>query len=245
MPESFRNRLIRWAVEEVLHAYPGMRIAPSIDGEMKLQGSLAFAAKPSSKERIDDAYEISIAVPEGFPGSLPSVCEIGGRIPPTYHKLDDGSLCLGSPTRLMLMLSAAPTLKGYIDHCIVPYLYGYSYFERCGVPPFGELDHGRAGIVDDFALLFGAKSSNDVPAFLRLTAMSRRVANKKPCPCGSPHRLGRCHHVRVNELRRRLGRGWFRTWQTVLSPKVEPAIAAADSKDRPTLDLGQKSSWSP
>jgi hypothetical protein len=50
----------------------------------------------------------------------------------------------------------------------------------------------------------------DLGEFVRLAALRRREANKHPCPCGSGRRLGRCHNRRVNHLRGRLGRSWFR-----------------------------------
>ena len=39
-------------------------------------------------------------------------------------------------------------------------------------------------------------------ALLQLVTVKKRVANKRPSPCGSGLRLGRCHHRYVNHLRR-------------------------------------------
>ena len=61
-------------------------------------GSLAFAAEAPGKERIDDEYQIELLIPDGFPEEIPSVRETGGRIPPPFHKLYGGALCLGSGT---------------------------------------------------------------------------------------------------------------------------------------------------
>src|SRR5262249_54930098 len=150
------------------------------------------------KERIDEEYEIEITVAPGFPSCVPSVRETAGRIPTAYHKRDDGRLCLGSPTRILLLLAAVPTLRGFLERCVVPYLYGYSYFEKHGTPPFGELAHGEAGIREDFASLFGITDPRRAREFVRLAGMKKRLANKQPCPCGGALRLGRCHHRRVN-----------------------------------------------
>jgi SEC-C motif len=43
-----------------------------------------------------------------------------------------------------------------------------------------------------------------------LTTLKKRVANKHLCPCGSNRRLGKCHNLTVNRLRKQLGRSWFR-----------------------------------
>jgi hypothetical protein len=89
-------------------------------------------------------------------------------------------------------------------------LYGHAYFEKHGVMPFSELRHGESGILQDLASLYGTSSNAAVVGFVRLTALSKRVANKAPCPCGSSRRLGRCHSRLTNYYRGRLGRGWFR-----------------------------------
>jgi hypothetical protein len=119
-------------------------------------------------------------------------------------------LCLGSPTRLRLMVLRSPTLLSFVERCVIPYLYGRSYYEWHGEMPFGELKHGRKGIVKDLAELFGAKTDVSAIGYARLAAMRKRSANKEQWPCGSGHRLGRYNRGMVNEFRRRLGRFWFR-----------------------------------
>ena len=49
------------------------------------------------------------------------------------------------------------------------------------------------------------KMGSAIP-YCMLAAMKRRLANKRPCPCGSGRRLGRCHNRRVNTLRNQVGR---------------------------------------
>lgn len=144
-----------------------------------------------------------------FPERIPRVREMKGRIPPSFHRFTDGSLCLGSPTRLRLARQGCPYIISFVEKCVVPYLYGYSYFEKYGGMPFGELSH-EEGIREDLAELFGV-NKDMVAGFVRLAAMKEGIANKQPCPCGSTLRLGKCHHTRINGLRKRLGRFWFRS----------------------------------
>ncbi len=209
MTESVRQRFMRWRMEELLLKYSGLRLAPTSGPFVKLAGYLSFCAEAPRKERIDDEYEIEILVPFRFPEEVPSVREIARRIPASYHKLSDGSLCLGSPTRLRLMVLGSPWINSFVELCVIPYLYGYSYFEKHSKSPFGELDHGEDGIRQDLASLYGVEGRDVVPQLVRLTSMKRRIANKRICPCGSSQRLGRCHNRRVNSLRNRLGRRWF------------------------------------
>lgn len=210
--ESVRERLSRWRLEELLIRYPTLRLVPGPSGSVRLAGALRFIAKAPAREEIADEYHVEIDVPDCFPEQLPVVRETQGRIPADFHKLDDGTLCLGSPTRLLLIARESATLPRFVDRCVVPYLYGHAYFEKYRTMPFGELQHGAAGIRDDFASLLGVGDISAVPEFIRLTSMRRRQANKQRCPCGSLRRLGRCHNRRVNGLRRRLGRKWFRMW---------------------------------
>lgn len=209
MPETIRQCLERWRVPELLRTYPGLRFHPTTEGFVTAAGSLSFSAESPGTERIEDSYEIEITIPARFPEHIPRVREMKGRIPPSFHTFKDGSLCLGSPTRLRLAVLGCPTLISFVERCVVPYLYGYSYFEKYGRMPFGELSH-EEGIRDDLAELFGVENDM-VIGFVRLTAMKKGVANKQPCPCGSTLRLGKCHHNKINGLRKRLGRFWFRS----------------------------------
>jgi hypothetical protein len=188
---------------------PGLRIVPGTS-ELVLTGRLAFAAQISGKVQISDCYQIEFRIPETFPRRTPAVFERGGRIPLSYHHLQDGSLCLGSETRLRLMLSEGLSLVGFIDRCLVPYLYRFSYLETHGEAPFEDLEHGVSGIREDLRQLLGAKQKSEVLPFIRLLGMRKRHANKERCPCGSGDRVGRCHHRQLNLLRKRLGRYWFR-----------------------------------
>jgi len=188
---------------------PGLRIVPGAS-DLVLKGRIGFTAQISGKAQISDCYQIEFRIPETFPRKVPGVFETGGRIPLSYHHLRDGSLCLGSETRLRLMLSEGLSLVGFIDRCLIPYLYRFSYLETRGEPPSEDLEHGVNGIREDLRQLLGAKRESEVLPFIRLLGMRKRHANKERCPCGSGDRVGRCHNRQLNRLRERLGRYWFR-----------------------------------
>jgi hypothetical protein len=200
---------VRWRLEELLVRQPGLRIDPAAS-DLVLAGRLAFTAQIPGRVQISDCYQIEFRIPETFPRRIPGVFETGGRIPLSYHHLQDGSLCLGSETRLRLMLSEGLSLVGFVDRCLIPYLYRYSYLVIHGEAPFEDLEHGVSGIKEDLRQLLQAKQESEVLPFIRLLGMKRRHANKERCPCGSGDRFGRCHHRHLNHLRERLGRYWFR-----------------------------------
>jgi hypothetical protein len=188
---------------------PGLRIVPAAS-DLVLAGWLAFTAQIRGKLPISDCYQVELRIPETFPRRIPAVFEKGDRIPLSYHHLQDGSLCLGSETRLRLMLCEGLSLVDFIDRCLIPYLYRFSYLAIHGEAPFEDLEHGVSGIKEDLRQLLRAKRESEVLPFIRLLGMKKRHANKERCPCGSGERVGRCHHRHLNRLRERLGRYWFR-----------------------------------
>ena len=204
-----KSALLRVYVEEVLQKYPELRLQPSAGDETVLAGSFEFSAQARGHVQMSDCYEISISVASNYPRTVPLVREMANRIPCNFHKLDSGHLCLGSPTRLRLILAETPSLLSFIERCLVPYLYGYSTVEGGGDLPFGELSHGVPGLRDDLASVLGVETDKILIGFVRLLASKKRKANKLPCPCGSGMRLGQCHNRIINRVRSDLGRGWF------------------------------------
>ena len=206
--------LLDWGVEKLLRAYPGLRLQPTAGDNTSIAGNLEFSAQARGQKLIFDRYEISISVPPDYPRDIPSVRETAMRIPRNFHRSDTGHLCLGSPTRLRLILAETPSLLSFVERCLIPYLYGYSIVESGGTLPFGELSHGAHGLRDDLASMIGVINIPDdnnqvLLGFVRLLAMKKRKANKRPCPCGTGIPLGRCHNRNLNVLRDKLGRAWF------------------------------------
>lgn len=209
MADSTKVQFERWKIEEFLLVFPELSLRPVVNGVVRLTGKLTFCAEAVGLEQINDSYEVEISIPANFPRELPFVKETAGRIPKDFHTHDDGSLCLGSPIRQQLQLMRSPTLRGFVELCVIPYLYGFTFREKHGELPFGELDHGMEGIAKDLAELFGVKSHAALK-MVKLAGMKKRDANKRDCPCQSGRRLGKCHNRRVNSLRNQLGRKWFR-----------------------------------
>jgi hypothetical protein len=196
---------------EAVHKYRGLSIAPSAGSNLRIVGNLAFRATGPGGLVVEDEYEIDLSIPPEFPAALPRVWETGGRIPKDYHKLEGNALCLGAPTEIRMQLLQSSTLLAFLERFVIPYLFGYSVFSKSETMPFGELLHGDAGIRQCLAEMFGAHAGEHPEEFLRLAGMKKRAANKWPCPCGSGRRLGKCHNRTTNQLRRRIGRQWFRS----------------------------------
>lgn len=202
------------SLRQFLRDYPGMSTAPCSDTGVCLRGEFRFKAKVSGGDEIDDTYRLEIVVPDQFPQALPKVKETGGKIPRdgNFHVNSDGTLCLGSPLRLLRKVHSFPSLIGFADKCLVPYLYAVSYkLMHGGDFVFGELAHGYQGILDDCSLMLGLKESNQVALAIQLLGIKKRIANKKICPCGCGKRLGVCPlHHKLNEFRKMAPVSWFK-----------------------------------
>lgn len=202
-------------MREFIRDYKLMAIRPRAGKTPLLKGRFEFRAKHSEAGEVEDAFDLKIDVPPTFPKDLPTVTETGNRIPrtQTYHvNQTDWTLCLGSPLRLLVLLSEKPSLTSFAEKCLVPYLFAISQKLSRGVPlPFGQLDHGAPGALADYQALFGLKSAEQALATLRVLGQKKRLANKQPCPCGCRLRLGRCpFRNRLPRYRALASRPWFR-----------------------------------
>jgi hypothetical protein len=231
-------------MRDFVRDYKLMAIRPRPGKTPLLKGRFEFSARHPEAGEVEDAFDLEIDVPSTFPGTLPTVTETGNKIPRTlaFHvNQTDGTLCLGSPLRLLVLLSKSPSLTGFADKCLVPYLFAVSKKLETGAPlPFGELDHGAPGALADYQALFGLKSPEQALAALRLLGKKKRVANKHPCPCGCRVRLGRCaFRNRLLPFRALANRPWYRAQFQEMTLMREAAASALSKptapKPRPRL----------
>lgn len=199
-------------LDQFLADYPGMAVRSGAC--LELTGSFGFCAVFAGNPEIADEYELRVVVPAVFPRDVPAVHELGGKISPVieYHVNHDGSLCLGSPLRLLRKIAAKPTLVGFAENCIVPYLYATSHKRIFGGPfVFGELEHYSPGAFADYRELFGVATVAQAEAAWRLLQLKEREAKDLPCPCGCGLKVGLCGFRRkLREFRGLADLEWFR-----------------------------------
>lgn len=225
-------------IEELLGAFPRLRRMPSIRVDSPGIRAVALLAGPIEVEMqaaglpvLRDTYRLRIEVPLGPTEDLPEVFEVAGRIP---RELDDhvntaGNLCLGSPVRLRTKVGKSPTLLGFVEACVVPFLYGRSWREQGNEGfPFQELPHFGQGLIEDYQGLLKVSGREAVIGALIALGLRRRVANKRPCPCGCRLRLGRCdYRYHLLSLREAASRSFYRKQASQfaalnpISPKAE------------------------
>ena len=185
---------------------PSMRLQPvSRAGDTILSGKIHFR-RQYKEISIDDSYSLSISIPQNCPLDIPNVVETEQKIPhkSEFHINPDGSLCLGSPLRIMFLLNKTQDLNSYYEHFIIPYLFAVSVKLRDNSKGmiFDELAHGKKGVVDDYAQLFGIttmsedRRSEQVERVLWLLTKSRKNARKKKCFCGCSKPVKHCRSYR-------------------------------------------------
>lgn len=195
-----------FGLDEFLESYPDFAVRPETDGGVRLVGRLERVFTAKDLPDIPDAFQLELVLSSRFPKVAPRVFETAGRIPVKYHKLDDGSLCLSSPLRVTLALGTTPRLLPFFEDFVIAYLYRYAHIEKFKKAPWSDIKHSVEDLIGDYVRLLEASTPRMCLGYLELLGMKRRIANKKPCPCGSGVRVARCrqHHRRLSVLRQRL-----------------------------------------
>ena len=208
-------------LEEFLRDYPLMAFRPAQGAMTVVFGELAFRLRLANDTTVEDCFELKIEIPPDFPKALPQVTELGKRIPKDgRHHVNpsDGTLCLGSPIRLLIALAKKPTLVGFAENCLIPYLFAISQKLKNGKElQFGELAHGNQGLIADYMDIFGLRKPDQICMVISYLGMKKRRANKLPCPCGCKKRLGKCtFNFKIRQLRGVANRSWFRNHHRIL-----------------------------
>ena len=203
---------------EFLKVYDGFSITPSATEAIFLKGKLHFKRTYKNTNEIEDIYELLIKIPTNFPKFIPTVTEVGGKIPRdgTNHINPDDTLCLGSPLRQLITVSINPSLIEFVEILLIPFLYAVSNkLKNNETFIFGELAHGFNGELSDYECLLGVEGKLAVYKVLKALATKKRIANKKICPCGCNTRLGVCKlHNRINPFRKMITKSSFKQIST-------------------------------
>lgn len=188
-------------IAELTAVHKGLTTVVEREGETSVSGVLPFEASCDGLETISESFDIELIIPNDFPETLPRVRETGGRIEVDYkHRNPTGTLCLAIPIEQRRIFFEQPTLLGFVNRLVIPYLYGYCFFKKHGRHPFDEAEHGHEGILrhyietlclrDDLAAL-------GVICFL----LEHGYRGHHDCPCGSGLNVRTCHGPALLKLR--------------------------------------------
>jgi hypothetical protein len=160
-------------------------------------------------ERVYDRYLVEIELSKESPKGLPTVREIGKRIPRTPHRHmnTDGTACVVLPDAFWHENPDGMSLLDFLQGPLRGYLTSQSLVEL-GVPdawPSGEWAHGVDGLIEFYANLVGSKNPKVILQYLEVIARPT-VKGHWRCPCGSGEKLRRCHGTTIEQLRSRIPR---------------------------------------
>ncbi|MGL4613695.1 MAG: hypothetical protein ACRCVV_07315, partial [Shewanella sp.] len=138
--------------------------------------------------------------------------------------------------KIKSILKADSSLTTFFEKIVVRFLYSVSHRVEFGNFPYGELDHGEKGLIDDYSQLFNVNGKASVLRALKALGLRKREANKLPCPCGCGDRLGSCDYRFVlNEFRQVERRRWFRDHlQEAFTPIEKPKRRVGKKTKRPS-----------
>ena len=199
MGEKLTEHLQR-QISELTSVHKGLTEVIEHDAETSILGTLEFVGSADGLEDMRESFDVELIVPHSFPEHLPQTKEIGGRIAIDYdHLFPGGTMCLGVPIEQRRVFLEQPSLLGYVERLVVPYLYGYCYWTKHGIHPFDEAAHGCEGILDhyvDMLELTSAVSALSVICFL----FEHGYRGHHDCPCGSGKRVRACHGPKLRTL---------------------------------------------
>ena len=175
-------------------------IAIKTDGTF-LSGTLSFTADYGELEPIDTWFAIALRIPKSYPESLPTARETSDVIEEHEHVERDGTLCLCVPVKALIIFHNEPTLLGFVNRLVIPFLYGYCYWQKYGIYPFGEQRHGSAGVVQFYMEEFNLRHEEQVMEIIRF--LNKGYDGRIPCPCGSKRFVKKCHGGKLRELHHR------------------------------------------
>lgn len=207
----------RWksiGLKEFLSVYPNIRLVDICDDKVELQGDYQLKAQLDGSRLVERVFRLKIVCPSDFPRSLPVVYDLSDYFPRSqyFHTYADGSFCLGSSLKIKYILRTDSSLISFFEKIVVRFLYAVSYRVEFVSFPYGELDHGEKGLIDDYSEILKISGKASVQLALKALGLRKRVANKLECPCGCGFRIGCCdYRFFLNEFRQTERRRWFRS----------------------------------
>lgn len=194
-------------ISDFIRHYPMFRLKPSLENKIILEGIYENTLFHEQHGEVPISYKLVIHIPEDYPLSLPVVFEPSNRIEKISdnHVNYDGSLCLGAPIRLKMIIKRNVSLAHFFENCVLPYLFAVTLKINKGSPfIFGELAHGNTGLIEDFKNLFKLSEDKQVYDMLILLSKNKKEANRSICPCGCNKRLSTCQYFKIVQQMRKL-----------------------------------------
>ncbi len=172
-------------------------------GGVRIRGSFPII----HNGEVLDRFLIAVRIPPKFPEVVPTLREIGGRIPHVAdrHTNPDGESCPLVPEEWLLLPREKRTVLNFLDGPVRNFLLFQALKERGEPWPGGERDHGRRGLVEAYGEMVGMSTEAAVAKCLEYLA-SKKIKGHWPCPCGSGKKLRDCHVTSIRTAQTRISR---------------------------------------
>ena len=189
-------------VAEVSVKYPELTVS-SINDRVVIAG--LFREVGDSAELF--SYDIVIELPPNFPEGVPTVCEVGGRIPrDADHQVNsDGTACLFVAGERWRHWPRGSSLGDFISGPVRSYLIGQALVEAGQPWPFGERAHGAKGVLEAYGEMAGFADPKVVTSFICSLARPK-LRRHRQCPCGTGQLIRDCHLALLSDLREKISR---------------------------------------
>ncbi len=221
--------------------YPGIKLK-DVDAIPRLSGSIEFdmvydpqtsqsilnsgTLDGTNKYHITDTYKVEVILNAAKNSILPVTQEVGGRIESLAKKLNkpiidlhtypDGSLCLCARQAELSYFPEKFELPVFIQELLIPFLYSHTFYERNGVRPWGEHQHGALGILEYYTdqqkfgdrelvrrTLKALKEDTNQYRIAYVTYLnSFEIRGHWSCVCGLKKRIDKCHPSALLALRK-------------------------------------------
>ena len=193
-------RLLEATKAELTMHYPDLRVVIE-DGTAYIRGSFPVV----DDAEVLDRFIIEIEFPFDYPGSIPVLREVGGRIPwhaDRHVNRGNGEACPIVPEE-WLIRSDHDSLLAFLNGPVRNFFLGQILVESGQPWPFGERDHGITGLIEAYGEIVGA--FDEVTLRRYLDVLSRNTPRGHfECPCGSGKRLRNCHLEEIKSLHERI-----------------------------------------
>jgi hypothetical protein len=182
--------------QEIATAYPYLRFVVRND-------TVILSGRYQLIDGIEmvDSFLIEIVFPQRYPKGIPSVYEVGGRIPRTAdrHMYSSGEACLFLPHQLADIVPQGSGFLDFLNGPVKSFFVSQSYYELTGQWLFGEWPHGEKAIYEFYAPLLKTEDRSTIAKYIELISR-KEIKGHWLCPCGSGKLLRHCHYDVVNRL---------------------------------------------
>jgi len=178
---------------DVRGPYPDLRVV--VENEcVHLRGSFPIVSDGLTLDR----YQIDVCIPNDFPDAVPTLREIGGRVPWVLnrHVNGKGEACPVVPEEWLLNPKRDSVLC-FLNGPVRDFLLAQSLVEAGDPWPFSWRAHGIDGLYQAYGEILGTTDPACIRRYLQYLS-KERIKGHWECPCGSGSKLRNCH---LNEVR--------------------------------------------